>query len=78
MISHITTFPQYPKRNPGCLFVYLSKELSYIIRVVVWKVKGGNLHSVCSARGTEVSVDRSAVSTIQVNGCYSIGNIGKY
>lgn len=63
MISHVTLFPQFPKRNPGCSFVYLSKELPYIIRVIAQKVKGGNLHSVCSARETEVSVDRPTVNT---------------
>lgn len=63
MMSHISLFPQYPKRNSGCSFVYLSEVLPYIIRVMVQKVKGGNLHSVCSAREIEVSVDRSTVNT---------------
>lgn len=63
MSSHVTLFPQYPKRNPGCSFLYLSKGLPYIIRVIVWQGKGGNLHSVSSARETEVSVDRSPVNT---------------
>lgn len=51
--------------------MYLSRELPYIIRVMVWKVRDGNLCSVSSARGTEVSVDRSTVNTTQVNGYLS-------
>lgn len=35
---------------------------------MVWKVKDGNLCSLSSATGTEVSVDRFTVNTTQVNG----------
>lgn len=75
MISHISFFPQYPRRNPDCSFVYLPKELPYIIRVIAWKVKGGNLHSGCSARGTEVSVELIQDEEMVI---YVVGSIGKH
>lgn len=54
----------------SCIALFRAcQELPYLIGVIVWKGRSGNLHSVCSVRGTEVcSVDRSVVSMRWVNG----------